>query len=61
MKAQIKTSYHPKRGYHIDGASQNVQIPRCRWFRTIANMLCAIERLNPGIEIVSPPPTNPQA
>ena len=52
MRVHIESSYHPGRGYRIDGASKNVQIPRCRWFRTIADMLGAIERLNPGIEIV---------
>lgn len=52
MRVHIESSYHPGRGYRIDGASKNVQIPRCRWFRTISEMLCAIERLNPEIEIV---------
>ena len=52
MRVHIESSYHPRRGYRIDSASKNVQIPRCRWFRTISEMLCAIERLNPGIEIV---------
>ena len=52
MNAKIKTSYHPKRGYHIDSASAGVKLPRCRWFRNIAEMVNTIERLNPGIKIV---------
>lgn len=52
MNAQIKTSYHYKRGIRIDGASRGVILPRCRWFRTIAELLNALERLNPGIKIV---------
>lgn len=52
MRVHIESSYHPGRGYHLDGASKDIKFPRRRWYDSHADMIEAVERVNPGIEIV---------
>lgn len=52
-KISIESSYHPNRQqYHLDGASRDCRFPRQRWFDSHAEMIEAVERVNPGVEIV---------
>lgn len=53
MRVRIESSFHPGRNqYHLDGASREIRLPRRRWYDSHADMLDAIEKLNPGIEII---------
>lgn len=52
MKVAIESSYHPGKGYHLDGASRDIKLPRRRWYESHGDMIKAVEKLNPGIEII---------
>jgi hypothetical protein len=49
---RIESSYHPGKGYHLDGASREIKMPRRRWFDSFEEMMAAVERLNPDVEFV---------
>ena len=51
-RVKIESSYHPGRGYHLDGASREIKFPRRRWFDTHEEMMAAVEALNPDCEFI---------
>ena len=52
MKCKIDSSYHPGKGYHLDGASRDIKMPRQRWFDSHEEMMAAVEKLNPCVEFI---------
>jgi len=52
MKVKLDSSYHPDKGYHIDGASRGIKLPRQRWYDSHEEMMAAVEKLNPDVEFV---------
>lgn len=52
MRCRIDSSFHPGKGYHLDGANKNIRLPRQRWFDSHEEMMGAVERLNPGVEFI---------
>lgn len=51
-RVKIESSYHPGKGYHIDGASREIKMPRRRWYDSHEEMMSAIEKLNPDCDFV---------
>lgn len=49
---KIESSYHPGKGYHLDGASKEIKMPRRRWYDSHGDMLEAVARLNPDCEFI---------